>query len=297
MELRDIEIFLILAEELHFGRTAERLRVSVARVSQAIKKQERSIGADLFERTSRAVRLTPVGAQLRDDLRPVYAGLHASMAKARLMAMGKTDVLRIGMLPSNASELRPVWEEFRARHPSCQLSIRYSSFIDPFGPLRRGDIDVLVAWLPVEEHDLTVGPTIFTEPKLLLVGADHELADRKSVSAEVRGNYRGVTAGAQVPDYWEDSFNSFYTPRGRPVEKSFHVTCLEDILLVVGTTSDVVHSITAHTARYFFRPDVVFLGLEEAQMMAWALVWRTENDNEFIRGLARVVRDLGPAEM
>ena len=45
MELRDIEVFLTLAEELHFGRTAERLHVTPARVSQAIKKQERAIGA------------------------------------------------------------------------------------------------------------------------------------------------------------------------------------------------------------------------------------------------------------
>lgn len=67
MELRDIEIFLTLAEELHFGRTAERLHVSPARISQAIKKQERA-----------------VGGQLRDDLLPVYRTLHESMSRARL---------------------------------------------------------------------------------------------------------------------------------------------------------------------------------------------------------------------
>lgn len=64
MELGDIKIFLVPAEELHFGRTAERLHVSQALVSQAIKKQERHIGAPLFERTSRtaphrARRATP----------------------------------------------------------------------------------------------------------------------------------------------------------------------------------------------------------------------------------------------
>jgi DNA-binding transcriptional LysR family regulator len=61
VEHRDIEIFLTLAEELHFGRTAERLRVSPARITQAIKKQERQIGAVLFERTNRTIRLTPLG--------------------------------------------------------------------------------------------------------------------------------------------------------------------------------------------------------------------------------------------
>jgi hypothetical protein len=72
VELRDIEIFLVLAEELHFGRTAERLHVSRARVSQAIKKQERRIGAPLFDRTSRTVTLTPIGQRLRDDLQQAY---------------------------------------------------------------------------------------------------------------------------------------------------------------------------------------------------------------------------------
>lgn len=107
MELRDIEIFLTLAEELHFGKTAERLHVSAARVSQAIKKQERSVGAALFERTSRNVRLTPVGEQLRKDLQPIYHGLLESMERARLAADGKTGVLRIGLISSNAFDLRP----------------------------------------------------------------------------------------------------------------------------------------------------------------------------------------------
>ena len=80
MELREIEIFLILAEELHFGRAAQRLHVSQARVSQAISQQERRLGGALFDRANRRqIRLTPLGRQLCDDLRPVYAGLRDSL--------------------------------------------------------------------------------------------------------------------------------------------------------------------------------------------------------------------------
>ena len=82
MELRDIEIFLTLAEELHFGRTAERLHVSAPRVSQAIAKQERRIGAPLFERTSRRVTLTPLGEQLRADLEAGYRRILEGVAEA-----------------------------------------------------------------------------------------------------------------------------------------------------------------------------------------------------------------------
>lgn len=81
VELRDIEIFLTLAEELHFGRRAERLHVSPARVSQAIKKQERAIGAQLFERTSRQVRLTPVGEAVLQRLKPAYEGIQDALAE------------------------------------------------------------------------------------------------------------------------------------------------------------------------------------------------------------------------
>ncbi|WP_030443581.1 LysR family transcriptional regulator [Actinoplanes subtropicus] len=86
MELRDIEIFLTLAEELHFGRTAERLRVSSARVSQSIKQQERRIGGALFERTSRSVRLTPLGRRFRDRLDAGYREIAAGLDEAATIA-------------------------------------------------------------------------------------------------------------------------------------------------------------------------------------------------------------------
>ena len=71
-ELRDIEIFLTPAEELHFGRTAQRLRVTPARVSQAIKKRERRVGAPLFDRSPHHVALTPIGRQLHADLQTAF---------------------------------------------------------------------------------------------------------------------------------------------------------------------------------------------------------------------------------
>jgi DNA-binding transcriptional LysR family regulator len=61
VERYEIETFLALAEELHFTRTAERLRVTPGRVGQTIKKLERRIGGALFERSSRHVSFTPVG--------------------------------------------------------------------------------------------------------------------------------------------------------------------------------------------------------------------------------------------
>ncbi|MFB4303917.1 LysR family transcriptional regulator [Actinomadura sp. NTSP31] len=292
MELRDIEIFLTLAEELHFGRTAERLHVSVAAVSKAIKKQERAIGAELFARDSRNVRLTPVGEQLRDDLRQVHQGLTLSLERARLAARGKTGTLRVSLFPVNVQEMRRYWETFRSRHPQWELRLRVSSYPDPFAQLRSGEADVLVTWPPVEEPDLTVGPLLFAEPRVLAVAADNALTRWSTASLETVGDYRHVTVDP-VPGSWFDRYVPEVTPKGRLIERTALVHNIDDILLNTAM-DEAVSLLPAHVARYYQRPGVVYLPVTDMETLPFGLVWRSEAENDMIRGLARVVRELGP---
>ncbi|RJL35789.1 LysR family transcriptional regulator [Bailinhaonella thermotolerans] len=293
MELRDIEIFLTLAEELHFGRAAERLHVSQARVSQAISQQERRLGGELFDRSNRRqVRLTPLGRQLRDDLGPVYAGLRDSLERARLAARGITAVLRVGMLPLNVHDLRAYWDAFRARHPGWTLRIRHPAFSDPFGALRRGDVDVLVAWLPVEEPDLTVGPVLYAESRVLAVSAGHELAARTSVSLEEVSDFQHPDVESR-PDYWFDSYVPPRTRNGRSIPRGPLVQNTEEILSMT-SMGEIVTCFPAHMARYGNRPDIVYLPVRDLAPLPYALVWRSEAETGLVRALAQVVRELGP---
>ncbi|WP_051717596.1 LysR family transcriptional regulator [Streptomyces sp. NRRL F-5727] len=81
-ERTEVQTFLALAEELHFGRVAERLGLTTGRISQTIKKLERRIGAPLFERTSRQVSLTPLGRDLAADLAPLAQGMDEAVRRA-----------------------------------------------------------------------------------------------------------------------------------------------------------------------------------------------------------------------
>ena len=99
LERYELETFLTLAEELHFGRTAERTHVSTARVSQTIKKLERRVGAPLFNRTSRHVELTPIGRQLYDDLTPKPTAEEIEMRRIER-------VYRAAMSPPRAPDKR-----------------------------------------------------------------------------------------------------------------------------------------------------------------------------------------------
>src|SRR6266567_3341633 len=80
IELRELRIFLVLADELHFGRTAERLGISQPGVSEAVRVLESRLGVKVFDRTSRRVRLTSAGEGLRRNLLPAMA---ARAAEAR----------------------------------------------------------------------------------------------------------------------------------------------------------------------------------------------------------------------
>lgn len=292
VELRDIEIFLTLAEELHFGRTAERLHVSVARVSQAIKKQERAIGAELFARNSHSVRLTRLGEQLRDDLRQLHQGLTHSLERARLAARGKTGTLRVGLFPVNIQELRRYFETFRARHPQWELRLRVSAYPDPFAQLRNGEVDILVTWLPVEEPDLTVGPLLFAEPRVLAVAGDHALARWSSVSLEAVSDFQHIVVKS-MPSYWFDHYVPERTPKGRLIERTADVTNVEEIFMhtVLG---EAVALFPVHVTRYYGRPDIVYLPVKDMDALPYGLVWLSAAENDMMRAFARVVRDLGP---
>ncbi|WP_157252784.1 LysR family transcriptional regulator [Nonomuraea typhae] len=294
MELRDIEIFLTLADELHFGRTAERLHVSPARVSQAIKKQERGIGAELFHRDSRNVRLTLAGEQLRKDLAPIYQGLKDSMERARLAAQGKTGVLRIGTISVNNYELRRYWETFRTRHPQWGLRLGIAPWIDPFDGLRRGEMDMLLTWLPVLEPDLIVGPTMFTDGRVLTLAVDHELAGRTRATIEMLGDFP-LPLAKSAPDYWLEAYTPRQTPEGNRIEPGLVVASNDELYSFLGM-GEIINASPAHVARYFARPDLVHVPMPDMHALDYGLVWRGESENDMISAFAQVVRDLGPLD-
>ncbi|MEV6428765.1 LysR family transcriptional regulator [Nocardia sp. NPDC051463] len=258
--MRDIEILLTLAQELHFGRTAQRLQLSQARISQSIKGQERRLGALLVDRTNpRNIRLTPLGTQLCADLLPAYREVRQALDRARSAAGSASTMLRIGMVGGNAHDYRSIWQTFRTRHPEFVLQIRSVSFTDPFGPLRRGETDVVIARLPVEESDLTVGPVLLSEPMVAAMSDNRELA--------------GV--------------------KGRSKQRISRVSNGDDVSTYVMGSDDAIHITPDQPPQYYNRPGGSFRHTTDAHLLRWALVWHREFETDQIRALARIVGELG----
>jgi DNA-binding transcriptional LysR family regulator len=287
VELRDIEIFLTLAEELHFSRTADRLRLTTARVSQSIRKQERFVGAPLFDRTTRAVQLTPLGDQFRTDLKAAYGQVQAAIDAARATARGTTGTLTLGIFGPHAYELTAVIDRFQARHPGCELRFREIHFSDPFGPLRAGEVDLQTCWLPVQEPDLTVGPTVITDPLLLMVATSHPLAARESVVLEDLGDWILPRIVPAIPRYWEAALLPFHTPSGRPIPRGPRAATFQEVQAAVAA-NQAVCVVFAEASRYYQRPGIAYLPIDDAPLGRWALIWRTATATPLIRAFADI---------
>lgn len=296
VELRDVEIFLTLAEELHFGRTAERLHVSQARVSQAIAKQERRLGVALFDRTSRRVALTPVGRRLREDLQQALDLLHAGLARAQAAGPGTSRTLRLGVFGHAGHELRPLVDAFRTRYPGSDIHFGEINGHDAFTALRSGEHDAHVLWLPVAEPDLTVGPTVLVGGRVLAVSADHPLADRGTASLEDLADNHVVDLGPDAPEYWVASMAPTRTPLGRRIPRGPAARTFHEVLSLVAS-GRCVHPLGELAARYNRPPGIVFLPLHDAPALEWALTWRTTADSPTIRALAQTAAHLGPITM
>jgi DNA-binding transcriptional LysR family regulator len=283
MERRDLEIFLALAERLHFGQTAEHLRVSQARVSQTIKKLERQIGAPLFERTSRRVSLTPIGRRLRDDVQPAYQQILDGFAKAVAAGRGISGLLRIGFeAPGVADLVSEVLDTFRARHRDCELEIREAAFTDPFEQLRAGEVDVLITLFPVTEPDLTTGPVVYTEPMLLAVSSRHPFARRDGVTLEDLARDTVYRAARPPKPYWEDPAVPWLTPSGKPIQRGPAVATFQELLTIVSAGKGIC-PLAAHAADYFARPKIAFVPFEGTPPVEWGLVWRSAGETNRVK--------------
>lgn len=288
-----MEIFLTLAEELHFGRTAERLRLSSAMVSQTVKKVERRIGAQLFERTSRRVALTPLGHRLSTEMRPHYDALNEAVERATEAARGIHGVLRIGFLGVQSGLVaHRAAEMFQARHPNCTVEFTEVQVSDYMTPLRTGALDMLVTLLPFDAPDISVGPIVVDAPTYVAVPTSSALAARTELRMDDLAGYAFPSVSDRVPAAWADRMLPRSTPNGGVIHRTEQQcsTYQEMLALVVAGKAVVLGD--AQVTRYYRRPEVTYLPVRDAPEMHQALMWSTAAENARMRAYADAVREL-----
>ncbi|MFJ9409078.1 LysR family transcriptional regulator [Streptomyces sp. NPDC101393] len=291
LDLRELECFLVLAEELHFGRAGERLYVSQSRVSQLLRALESRIGARLVDRTSRRVRLTPLGEEFRASLRPAYEALRATVDTARSAARGIEGRLTIGFQGTADDRTMAAIDTFQARHPGCDTHLTEIPLCDPFGALRSGAVDVAVVLLPVAEPDLTLGPVFAAQPQTLALSVRHPLASRATVTAEDLAGVPLISADGPAPAYWRDAHAPATTPGGLPIPGGPGVSTLQEGLTLAAAGRGGM-LLCRPTAEYHGRRDLAFVPVTGLVDSVLGLVHHTARATARTRAFGAVVREV-----
>lgn len=218
MEIREIEAFLALADERHFGRAARRLDVTASRISQLIQALERRVGGQLAVRDGHGVSLTELGEQLLAAAGPGYARLERAMT---------TPALRLGawnwITGTVASELCAAFERI---YPGRRAEWGTVPFTDMYLPLQQGRVDVLLLLYPgppgpyPTPAGISVGPVLGKGDRVLLVPDYHPFAARPEITVEHLADCEMLPVDERLPDWFLDAWHPAVTPGGRAIQRA-----------------------------------------------------------------------------
>lgn len=291
MELRQIDCFLAVATELHFGKAAERLSLAQSSVSEAIRSLERQVGGQLFIRTSRRVQLTPLGEKLRVGVEPAALVLRATLEDCRKIALGQTNRLRIGFMGGGLYELslpfvRHLKNKFHIDAEWVELSI-----LDQFEAVASGRVDAAFCRLPLSHDGLVQCAVLFEDRRKLIVPANHRLADRQIIDPEELAletmptlpdnHHLGAFAAVHFPDH---------TPSGRPIGRGPVVTTVRECLAVV-ESGEAVAFIFERAERYYPNPGIKYVDVA-VPPLGTALVRRRADRRRAILDLEECSHDV-----
>jgi DNA-binding transcriptional LysR family regulator len=182
VELRQIRFFVAVAEDRHFGRAAERMYIAQPALSQHVRRLERELAVQLFDRSARQVRLTPAGEAFLEVARRMMRQVDEGTDAARRAEAGEAGSLGVGVSTSVAapvlSELLRQWNRVR---PAVRARLISGSARELVDLVRRRELDIVLVDGPVSEAGLE--STLVADDRLVaLLPSDHPLAREEAVA-------------------------------------------------------------------------------------------------------------------
>ncbi|HEY3828661.1 MAG TPA: LysR substrate-binding domain-containing protein [Solirubrobacteraceae bacterium] len=296
LEARELRYFLALAEELHFGRAAQRLSIATPGLSRAVRRVELDLGVELFVRDTHGVRLTGAGEALVDRARDALTSLDEALTLAR--EAGRRELvgaLRVGVNPLLRHRLGPaIFEHFASSCPGVRVSRREELSGPLIEELQARRIDAALAFCPAYEDGLSYEPICDAE-LVVLLSANHRLARRAAISpAQLHDEPLLLPSAAAAPGLrrrFGELFAAFgFEPRYSPREIDH-----DERMAAVREGPGVLL-----TSRFFIETmptGVELLELDPPLPLSFELVCRDESPAPALARFAEVVRDVGKLDL
>lgn len=280
LDLRKLRYFVAVAEELHFGRAAERLHIAQPVLSRQIRALENELKARLFSRDRRSTELTSAGAQLLADAVPLLAAAEAARRRVARAARGHTS-FTVGFMPGLI--VTGAVRELSRRHPDLSVEVVRTSWDDQTEVILDGRVDIGYVRMPIDTRGLATR-SLLTEPRVAVLPADHPFAGKSSlVIADLAGEHLLQDPDA-VPE-WRDLAGELADPRHRPAVPAFR--SVEEKLESVAAGRGVV-VLPLSTATYYTRADIAHVAVEDIAPNRVFLAWDGGRHDTLIEEFAAI---------
>jgi DNA-binding transcriptional LysR family regulator len=279
MDLRTLNYFVAVAEELHFGRAATRLAMTQPPLSRAIKQLETELGAALLTRSPAGVALTPAGTALYDETRLLLK--QVDQLRSRVAIAAGADTITIGTLGGSVEEAGPdLIAAFREQHPGITVRIHEADFTDPTIGLRAGLVDVAITRSPFDDTGIST-QVLRSDPVGVVLRTDDPLADRESLTLADLADRPWF----RLPEGTDPIWRAYWTisdsegPVVRTVQE-----CVQSVLW----NGTVGISLLGHD----LPPGLTLVPLRDRPPSHLVLAWSSTNRTAPIRSLARIAATL-----
>ncbi|MBL0143247.1 MAG: LysR family transcriptional regulator [Betaproteobacteria bacterium] len=290
MNLHRLRQFIVVAEELHFGRAARRLRQTQPPLSMALQALERELGVRLLERTRRQVSLTPAGVVFLEEARGIMERTARAVESARAAHRGEVGKITVGFLAATAYTLLPVVvRDFVARFPGVRLDLRELTMSQQFEAFRHEDIDVGLL-RPLATDVALDFETIMEEPMVVALPAGHPLSRLKRISGAKLARESFVMFPRTSGTIFHDLIINFCRDAGFVPRISQEATQTHAVLGLVSAGLGV--ALVPDSVRIIGMRGVVFRALAaNPPIVPTAVAWRTGNESPLVRGFLDTARD------
>jgi DNA-binding transcriptional LysR family regulator len=287
-ELRQLRYFVATAEEGSVTRAAARLHIAQQSLSQQLRTLEAQLGATLFERTSRGVTLTAVGAVLLREARPVLARAERAAEAVRRAVSGEQGELRVGFLSTVANYfMAPVVRAFRERHPGVTLHTEDLPIAALVAGLRDGRLDAALSRPPLVDDLAT--EVVLREPVAAVLPEGHRLAGRTELTlADLADEPWVLTPRSSWPP-WHRLFDEDFSRAGFQPRVVQRGTTPQGLLALVAAGVGVTRLMLS--SRSLRDGGVVFVPLTDDEACV-VLTWREEAPNAILPALRGVVHEV-----
>jgi DNA-binding transcriptional LysR family regulator len=261
MELRQLEYFVAVAEELHFGRAADRLHIGQPAVSQQLRRLERELGTDLFDRSPRHVRLTAAGLSLLPEAREVLAAVARARAAVAAVPELRRATLRLGTSTGLGEHLERLLDGLARLAPDLSVELVSVPVADRLDQVADGQLDAAFVRGPVHDDGRGLRAlALWRDPLLAALPARHPLAAREHVTfADVAPLPLRLTARRHNPPLVDLVVSAFHEAGLEPTSGG-PTTTLTDTLAAIGadaaswTVVYAAHAALLRTNRVAFVP-------------------------------------------